>query len=201
MASGFLRQGTGAGVRRVIFFIAMSLPCTWAVADEAKDWLECSSLDAYASATQAGVFVDVQSIPADKTIAAIAACTRVILRGTEKSVNLARPYYDRGAAYQLKSDFDHAIADYSRALKLNPSYVEAYHARSVAYSNQGASARAIADLERIIQPIRMMRQHLPTEEHSTRRAESMIVLSRIMIMQSNLSLLPFPLSLAEGWLI
>jgi tetratricopeptide (TPR) repeat protein len=47
----------------------------------------------------------------------ISACTAVIQSGT----NLAGAFYNRGAAYHGKDDYDRAIADYSEAIRLDPT--------------------------------------------------------------------------------
>jgi len=40
-------------------------------------------------------------------------------------------YYNRGVAYHKKGLFDEAIADYTRAIEINPEDAEAYHNRGV----------------------------------------------------------------------
>ncbi|NKB48088.1 MAG: tetratricopeptide repeat protein [Alphaproteobacteria bacterium] len=51
----------------------------------------------------------------------IAACTTLINSGTETIENLAIAHSNRGITYSDKGDFDQAIADYERALQLNPN--------------------------------------------------------------------------------
>ena len=36
-------------------------------------------------------------------------------------------YYNRGVAYRVKGDHDRAIADYTKAVALNPNNAEAYY--------------------------------------------------------------------------
>jgi tetratricopeptide (TPR) repeat protein len=50
----------------------------------------------------------------------IAACTKLIESGTETVVNLSIAHSNRGITHSDKGDFDRAIADYERALQLNP---------------------------------------------------------------------------------
>jgi tetratricopeptide (TPR) repeat protein len=57
-------------------------------------------------------------------------------------------YYNRGLAYALKGEYDHAIADYNQALALNPRYAETYSNRGAAYYREGNISKACADLRR-----------------------------------------------------
>lgn len=62
----------------------------------------------------------------------IAGCTKVI--ESERAAkapprSLAVAYYNRGYAYDDKGDYDRAIADYSRAIELDPNYAKAYGER------------------------------------------------------------------------
>ena len=36
-------------------------------------------------------------------------------------------YYDRGRAKTIKSDFDEAITDFSKAIELKPDHVDTYY--------------------------------------------------------------------------
>ncbi|MBI4367700.1 MAG: tetratricopeptide repeat protein, partial [Deltaproteobacteria bacterium] len=54
---------------------------------------------------------------------------------------------NRGDSYNLKGDYDRAIADYDRALKLNPGFYLAYNNRGAAFHKKGDLGRAIADYE------------------------------------------------------
>ena len=42
--------------------------------------------------------------------------------------NLARVYYKRGSAYDLKGDFDHALADYGKTIEFDPNNADANNA-------------------------------------------------------------------------
>jgi lipoprotein NlpI len=57
-------------------------------------------------------------------------------------------YSNRGAAYRNKGDLDHAVADFSEALKLNPKDALSYHSRGLAYFYGGDPAKALADFKR-----------------------------------------------------
>ena len=76
--------------------------------------------------------------------AAIEACSRVI--GTTPQD--ATAYYNRGASYQQKGDFDRAIADFSKAVELKPNYGVAYNARGLVHASKGDYERALADVAR-----------------------------------------------------
>ena len=81
----------------------------------------------------------------------IAGCAQVIQSGRENHRDLASAYFNRGLAYGHKGDFDHAVADYTQGIQLNPRESRAYTNRGLAYSNKGDFDRAIADYTRAIQ--------------------------------------------------
>ena len=41
-------------------------------------------------------------------------------------------YFQRGIAYRNLEDYDAAIADYTKAIEINPNYAEAYNNRGIA---------------------------------------------------------------------
>jgi tetratricopeptide (TPR) repeat protein len=50
--------------------------------------------------------------------------------------------------YRNKGEFDKAIADFSKAIELDPNYAEAYFNRAYAYHRKGGEvAKARSDLE------------------------------------------------------
>ena len=75
----------------------------------------------------------------------IIACTQIIQRGGQSPTNMAMIYVNRGSAYGDKKDYDRAIADYSKAIQLNPRYADAYYSRGTIYRYKGDLDRAIAD--------------------------------------------------------
>ena len=48
----------------------------------------------------------------------------------ETKSNQAIANYNRGVSYRNKGDNEKALADYERALKLNPKYANAYNGRA-----------------------------------------------------------------------
>jgi len=58
--------------------------------------------------------------------------------------------FDRGYEHFKKKDFDRAVADYSEAIRLNPSFAQAYDGRGSAYRYKGEFDRAIADYSEAI---------------------------------------------------
>lgn len=60
-------------------------------------------------------------------------------------------YYNRGIAWSAVSDFDHAIADFDNAIRINPRYTDAFLRRGNAWHSKGSIDRAIADYNRAIE--------------------------------------------------
>jgi tetratricopeptide (TPR) repeat protein len=72
----------------------------------------------------------------------IKGCSAIIERDPKDVVS----YYNRGAAHGLKGDVDRAIADYTKAIVLNPNYAPAYNSRGRAYASKGDYIRAVDDV-------------------------------------------------------
>lgn len=79
--------------------------------------------------------------------AAIAACTEALARYPNEA---ATAYFNRALAYRDTGDWGHAIADYSRAIEINPKYGLAYERRGDAYRLTGHNDKAIADYTQAI---------------------------------------------------
>jgi tetratricopeptide (TPR) repeat protein len=62
----------------------------------------------------------------------------------------AEAYFQRGVANFNLSDLDRAIADFDKAIALNPNLAEAYYNRGTAYGRKGDLEQAIADLDKAI---------------------------------------------------
>lgn len=56
-------------------------------------------------------------------------------------------YRNRGTAYFSQGAFDLAIADYTKAIEMDPQDADAYGGRGMAYRQKGLRSEAIADLE------------------------------------------------------
>ena len=81
----------------------------------------------------------------------IRGCTQVIERGErESSENRSFAYTNRGNAYDDKGEVDRAIADYTKAIALDPNYAFAYNNRGLTYEKKGEIDRAIADYTKAI---------------------------------------------------
>ena len=78
-------------------------------------------------------------------------CTQMIERGEkEPQKNRAITYFNRGVAYGRKGEVDRAIADYTKAIALDPNVALAYTNRGSAYYRKGEYERAIADHSKAI---------------------------------------------------
>ncbi len=82
----------------------------------------------------------------------IRGCTSVIERGKQESREWrAKAYNNRGAAYYKKGELDRAIANFDKAIALNPKFADAYNNRGVAYFGQGDKEKAIADFRNALE--------------------------------------------------
>jgi tetratricopeptide (TPR) repeat protein len=60
-------------------------------------------------------------------------------------------YFQRGNAHKNLGHFDQALADWSRAIELDPNQAGAYTARGAYYQSENQAAKALADFERSLQ--------------------------------------------------
>ena len=79
------------------------------------------------------------------------SCTAVIKAGLEMPHNLAIAFNNRGNVHVNLKDYDRAVADYDRAIELNPKYAVAFNNRGFAYRSKGRYDRAIQDYDRAIE--------------------------------------------------
>ena len=63
----------------------------------------------------------------------------------------ASGYYNRGWDYDLKGDYDNAIANYTKAIEQKPNYAEAYFKRGRAYWMKNDYDSAITDYTKAIE--------------------------------------------------
>jgi tetratricopeptide (TPR) repeat protein len=73
---------------------------------------------------------------------AIKACSEFIRANPKEA---AVGHHLRGNALVTNGDLGQAIADYSKAIQLNPQYGPAYDSRAMAYTAKGDYTRAVAD--------------------------------------------------------
>jgi len=105
-------------------FFAVARP---ALAESERDWDDCN---------------------ADDPDRSLAACTRILSGRSEKRRALA--YYNRGYVYKIRGDLDRAIADYNKAIRLEPRAAAPYYERGVAYHARSDLDHAIADYDMAI---------------------------------------------------
>ena len=70
---------------------------------------------------------------------------------TPKPEDNAEAYFVRGVTYARKGQYDKAIADFTKAIELNPRHAEAYINRGLAYKNTGQYDQAISDCTKAIE--------------------------------------------------
>lgn len=75
----------------------------------------------------------------------IAACTRIIGAGALRGHDPAVVYRNRGAGRYTRHQEDEAIADFTRAIALDPNYASAYRDRGRALGRKSELNGAIAD--------------------------------------------------------
>jgi tetratricopeptide (TPR) repeat protein len=93
---------------------------------------------------------DSQTCAGSSGDAGIAICTREITSGKYTGSNLARRYYNRGVSYSAKDDNDRAIADYSEAIRLDPTLYPPLINRGLIYFDRDDYGRAITDFSAAI---------------------------------------------------
>jgi len=71
--------------------------------------------------------------------------------GTPKIENNAEFYYNRGIDRFERGDFDKAIADYNKAIEINPRFAMAYYNLGIAYRRKGHYDQAISDFTKAIE--------------------------------------------------
>jgi tetratricopeptide (TPR) repeat protein len=79
----------------------------------------------------------------------IDTCTALIQSARESKARRAA-YVNRGVAYADSGELDRAIADYTEALKIDPTHLTAYRNRGIAFEHKGDLDRAIADYDEVI---------------------------------------------------
>ena len=82
---------------------------------------------------------------------AIEACTRAIeskkYNGVKQKRVLSLLYTNRGVEYQIKKDYEHAIADHDQAIKIDPKNPAPYNNRGNVYVAKQDFEHAIVDFD------------------------------------------------------
>lgn len=94
-----------------------------------------------AAAVAPGTFCAPGPSPSPET--EVIACTRLI----EAGVDLSASYFRRGMAENRLRRFEAAIADYDRAIAIEPGNPDFFDARGNAWNNLGDHARAVLDYD------------------------------------------------------
>ncbi len=81
----------------------------------------------------------------------IEVCTEIISRDDATETDKASAYYNSGKAKAKQGKMDEAIADYDKAIELDPKDASVYYNRGVANSKQGKYEEAIADYDKAIE--------------------------------------------------
>ena len=68
-------------------------------------------------------------------------------------------FYDSGCVHYRNGDYDKAIADYTKAIELNPDYAEAYYNRGLAYSRKDEDDKSDADFKKFTEIIERRRKN------------------------------------------
>ena len=107
-------------------------------------------LAALAAAAAAAPADDLRTCIEASGAPAMAACTRAIGSSTFKGRDLASLHAMRGAELSSRGQHDLALADYDRAIKLEPQAPSIYTGRGNVHLDKGDSDRAIADFDQAI---------------------------------------------------
>jgi tetratricopeptide (TPR) repeat protein len=102
------------------------------LAQRPREWMKCLGLE--------GPIIDI----------VIDGCTAVIQSNQDPPQKLSTAFDNRGVAYRLKGEYDHAWQDYEQAIRLNPDNANAYNNLGVIYRIKGDYDRAIAAYDEAI---------------------------------------------------
>jgi tetratricopeptide (TPR) repeat protein len=80
----------------------------------------------------------------------IRGCSAIILSAKETGVNLAKAFNNRGSGYAMKGDYDHAIQDYTQALRITPNSADASYGRGWAYEHKSDYDHAIQNFDQAV---------------------------------------------------
>lgn len=80
----------------------------------------------------------------------ISACSRIISNGSVSKLELAAALDGRCWAYNLGGDYESAVSDCKKAIRLNPSYAYAYNNLGVALEKLGRLDEAIVNFRKAL---------------------------------------------------
>jgi Tfp pilus assembly protein PilF len=118
--------------RAAVAAMILLVTATTALPADQQDWNECM-------------------FPGDVIGPGIEACTRIIQDRDESVRLLVVAYISRGLQYEASDKYDRAIADFTKAIELNPQDPMAYDHRGDAYYRVHDYTRAIADFTKVIE--------------------------------------------------
>ena len=75
---------------------------------------------------------------------------QLLSQAIEQDTHHKLAYMSRGSAFLRLDRPDEAIADFDRAIHLNPDFARSYHLRGLAKEKQGTHTEAIADFDKAI---------------------------------------------------
>jgi tetratricopeptide (TPR) repeat protein len=119
----------------------------------AADLVVCLSFAGTAVAQQSAVQAQDRMMCNDPKMGdkdTITGCSNLIKSGRDTKHILAADFANRGFAYFDTDDYDHAAADYDRAIQLDPKFAQAYSGRCAVQIKKGNLAQAIADCNQAI---------------------------------------------------
>ena len=93
----------------------------------------------------------VTSAPTSEAELTIPTDTPLPLGAPTPALDDAEAYYVRGTAYLDKDNYDRAIAEFDKAIQLEPDFADAYFMRGIAYLDKDNHDRAIVEFDKAIQ--------------------------------------------------
>jgi lipoprotein NlpI len=81
---------------------------------------------------------------------AVKGCTALIESGQLSEEDVVKVLNNRGVAYRNDGNYNQAIQDFDKAIRLKPDIAEAFNNRGIAYDYKGDSVQAIRDYDEAI---------------------------------------------------
>ena len=142
-----------------------------------RRFLLISACVVFASLSAPAIADDSEDCSSDDTDRMIRGCSAVVDSRHAMRQTLTIAYHRRGVAYARQKDYDRAIADYTKAIELEPRNPSAYNDRGIAYTSKGDYERAIVDVTRAVElaaepPSRTATAAMPSLSSTTKNAPS-----------------------------